>query len=269
MTVVTFANHKGGVGKTTLAVNIAIEMAYRGNRVAVLDGDINQHASTFGATYQAQRPGLPISFQSGINSDNVLTAISKAEAVNDLVVVDLPAGKSELALKAYMKSGLVVIPAKRSIFDARDAGATAFGLAEAGNCRGVPVASVLIWSQVTSQFESQNERGIREDFSALLADPQNAILPVAMLSYDAYPSGFSQFWAPREVAHNSGKKGEFYIGSVKIDVPIPKSAIKAAENIAAIADHLMVCLHKIAEGKPPSVTLKAVEPMEDEAREYA
>jgi chromosome partitioning protein len=256
MTVVTFANHKGGVGKTTLAVNIAIEMAYRGNRVAVLDGDINQHASTFGTTYQANRPGLPITFQGGINSDNVLTAISKAEAVSDLVVVDLPAGKSELALKTYMKSSLVVIPAKRSIFDARDAGATAYGLAEAGLCRGLPVASILIWSQVTSQFETQNERAVREDFSAQLSNPENAILPIAMLSYDAYPSGFSHFWAPREVATHAGKKGPITVGTSIIEMGIPKSASKAAENIAAIADQILLCLHKIGEGTPPSVTLQ-------------
>ena len=40
MKVIGITSGKGGVGKTTVAVNLAVELANRGLRVALLDGDL-------------------------------------------------------------------------------------------------------------------------------------------------------------------------------------------------------------------------------------
>ena len=40
MRVIGITSGKGGVGKTTVAVNLAVELASRGNRVLLLDGDL-------------------------------------------------------------------------------------------------------------------------------------------------------------------------------------------------------------------------------------
>lgn len=45
MQVITLINEKGGVGKTTLAINIACGLAARGSRVVVIDGDPQAHAT--------------------------------------------------------------------------------------------------------------------------------------------------------------------------------------------------------------------------------
>ena len=42
MPVITFANTKGGAGKTTLAVIVANELARLGHRVTLLDADPQQ-----------------------------------------------------------------------------------------------------------------------------------------------------------------------------------------------------------------------------------
>lgn len=56
MQVITVANEKGGVGKTTIASTIAAGLAYRGYAVLLLDGDAQGHvARAFGL---AKEPGL-------------------------------------------------------------------------------------------------------------------------------------------------------------------------------------------------------------------
>lgn len=59
-------NHKGGVGKTTLAVHIAAALAKRGRRIMLVDADPQGSALDWSASRQAEPLfpviGLPQSF---------------------------------------------------------------------------------------------------------------------------------------------------------------------------------------------------------------
>src|SRR5690242_3838904 len=48
MATISIASAKGGCGKTTLGILLGTELALEGYKVALLDCDVNQHATAFG-----------------------------------------------------------------------------------------------------------------------------------------------------------------------------------------------------------------------------
>src|SRR3712207_4497202 len=86
MATISVASAKGGCGKTTVSLLVGAELALDGYKVALLDCDLNQHATAFDT--KADLPGLTIA--SGIDEGNVLAALRKTEAESDVVLLDLP-----------------------------------------------------------------------------------------------------------------------------------------------------------------------------------
>lgn len=158
MAVVSIASAKGGVGKSTVALLLGAEFALDGYRVTILDCDLNQHASAFGI--KAKLPGLTI--LPDIGESEVLKALRKAEAENDIVLVDLPGGSSTLALKALQRSHFVLVPCQPSLPDARDAMKTVAQIDDAEELARTPIARAIVWSRFLSGFESRVARHVRQ-----------------------------------------------------------------------------------------------------------
>jgi chromosome partitioning protein len=74
--VFTIANQKGGVGKTTTAVNVAAALALQGLRALVIDLDPQGNAST--ALGIEHRPGTPSSYEVLIGETTVEAALQRS-----------------------------------------------------------------------------------------------------------------------------------------------------------------------------------------------
>ena len=111
MPVIVVANPKGGVGKTTLATNLAGYFASLG--VHVMLGDVDRQQSA--RTWLALRPaGLPRIETWEVARDEIV----RPPKGTTHVVLDTPAGLHGKRLDGVMKlADKVVIPLQPSIFD--------------------------------------------------------------------------------------------------------------------------------------------------------
>ena len=111
MPVIVVANPKGGVGKSTLATNIAGYLAARGHTVMLGDVDRQQSARQWLALRPPQLPGIK-------GWDVAADDIVRPPKGTTHVVLDTPAGLHGKRLDALMRiADRMLIPLQPSLFD--------------------------------------------------------------------------------------------------------------------------------------------------------
>lgn len=116
MPVISFANAKGGAGKTTAALLLATEIAHRGKTVTIFDADPQKWISKW-CDLPNRNPR--ISVVSLISPASIVEQIADARAVTDYVIVDLEGTENLAVANALSISDLVVVPIQGSSMDAR------------------------------------------------------------------------------------------------------------------------------------------------------
>lgn len=109
--IVSFINQKGGVGKTTLAINTAAALATTGARVLLIDADEQKSAGSWAAV----RGDKPAPFQVvGMARDNMLQDAVRLAASFDHTVIDGPPRARAIARSVIIASDVVCIPIEPS-----------------------------------------------------------------------------------------------------------------------------------------------------------
>lgn len=121
MPIISFANPKGGAGKTTSALLLAGELASRGARVAIIDADPEKWISQWG-----KLPGKPANLTviGDVTEDSIVDQIETAAADAQFVIVDLEGTASLMVANAIGMSDLVIIPTQGASMDAKGAAKT-------------------------------------------------------------------------------------------------------------------------------------------------
>ena len=116
MKVITLANQKGGCGKSTIVLNLAIELASQGKQVIVFDTDPQGSChETIAARSDGEMAGLRIAMV----YENLYQAIETCDGEYDFAIIDTPPHDNEVVTVATVCSDLIIIPVQDSPLDIR------------------------------------------------------------------------------------------------------------------------------------------------------
>ena len=107
--IISFLNQKGGVGKTTLAVNVAACLARQGQRVLLIDADKQGSATTW-ASLRQEAPFQVVSMA----RTNMARDAMKLAADYTHTVIDGPPHAEEIARSCIVASDFVALPIEPS-----------------------------------------------------------------------------------------------------------------------------------------------------------
>lgn len=114
--IITIAQQKGGSGKTTLAVNLAVAFLKAGKSVAVLDTDPQGSLGRWFMT-RMERHGEPGLEFSTASAWGVAFECDKLARSNDIVIVDTPPKADSDLRPALRAADLVLVPVASSHVD--------------------------------------------------------------------------------------------------------------------------------------------------------
>ncbi|MGE0538141.1 MAG: division plane positioning ATPase MipZ [Pirellulales bacterium] len=112
--IIAFANTKGGVGKSTLAVHLAVWLHDQGARVALVDCDKQRSSSQWVAEAQPT-----ITLRVATTPEQVASEIRGLKVDHDFVVGDGPGGLDDLSRTLLILTDLAIFPISPSILDLR------------------------------------------------------------------------------------------------------------------------------------------------------
>lgn len=138
MPVIAVANPKGGVGKSTLATNLAGLLARTGHTVMLGDVDRQQTSRQWLALRPAMLPPI-------VGWDVDAQAVARPPKGTQYVVLDTPAGLADEALDVVLRSAdRLVVPLQPSLFDIQATDAFIQQLRRHPRARHLPVGLVAM-----------------------------------------------------------------------------------------------------------------------------
>jgi len=115
--IIALTGQKGGIGKSTTAVNLAVAAMARGRRVLLVDADPQATVRTWGDVASEAGHAIPtlVSMGASMHRPGQLPQVAPAY---DVTVIDCPPRHGEIARSALMVADIAVFPCGPTAADA-------------------------------------------------------------------------------------------------------------------------------------------------------
>ena len=191
--IIGVLNQKGGVGKTTIAVNLAAAFAKGGLRVLLVDADPQGSALAWSSAREAE-PLFPVI---GMAKPTLHRDLPEVAKNYDVVLIDGAPRVNELGRAAIMASDLVLIPVQPSPYDVWAATETVQLVREAQTFRPDIKSAFVINRKITNT-------AIGRDVTAALAQFEDVpVLEASLTQRVIYAESAGQGLAVIEVNESS------------------------------------------------------------------
>ncbi len=117
--IISFLNQKGGVGKTTIAIHVAVTLIQHKYRVLLVDADPQGSVLDWSETRREVSDHTPIQSPSviGLPKKTLHKELPNFTSSFDYIIIDGPPRAYEITRSAIVASDLVVIPIQPSPYD--------------------------------------------------------------------------------------------------------------------------------------------------------
>lgn len=181
--IISFVNQKGGVGKTTTAINLAAGLARKNYSVALVDADPQGSAARWHAVENNQAFEV-VAMPESLSRDD----IHLLAAGMDYLIIDSPPGKTGTAHAILENSDLTVIPVSPSSLDIWSCEGTLEMIGEARRHNPKLTARLLVTKKISG---TRVAREIHAALAVFDVEVMAAELSQRVAFIDAMKSGVS------------------------------------------------------------------------------
>ncbi|MDP3749396.1 MAG: ParA family protein [Phenylobacterium sp.] len=185
MPTVAFVNPKGGAGKTTAALLLALGLSEQGHRVAMIDSDPNKPL-----VHWANLPGRPdrISVHPAPMTQDIRDALREAQRKQpDWLILDTEGSIRGAMNFTTMRLDLVLTPLASSAIEALQAIKAAEMVAQFGKRGGAQLLHRCLLTRVPAALRPRSLKQVVEQ----LRESDIGILPTALIEKEAFRMLFS------------------------------------------------------------------------------
>lgn len=145
--IITIANSKGGVGKSTLAVHLAAWLHEQGHSVTLADCDTQQSSSEWIREAITELKAVRLG-----NPNEILNELPALALETDYVIADGPGSNTETSRALLLRADFAIVPCKASMLEVRALAKATEVLRQAQDIRGGIPKAVIVLSMVGKNY---------------------------------------------------------------------------------------------------------------------
>jgi len=208
--IITIANSKGGVGKSTLAVHLAAWLHEQGCRVTLADCDTQQSSSEWIREAAPEVKAVRLD-----NPDIILNELPNLAQDADFVVADGPGSQTETSRALLLRADLAIVPCKASMLEVRALAKATEVLRQAQDIRGGVPKAMIVLSMIGLNYRLTKDM---KDAAAALALPLASNAMILRQIYADAPGQGAVVWNMGSRARDAAREVDELFREILPDV---------------------------------------------------